>query len=430
MQLAACKTLARPIDQTFGVLAIDGGQCNPDVKRWAKPIPHRAGQHQPVPEKIAAAVRMRLLGLALLASCVESQDGITLGRVTLFDQWFRRTEHTRAHTSRHTDGKAGPDAPEAWTVRSKRDVVRGELIYNKAKRVRRGTTVEGNVSVVIKGVGRHDVSHSSNRGGSLLYLELMFMEALRDKPGIPELMGAWFESDGSLTYVVKDVGEPIGGGQGGHNTSLSKAFKKRATETPLALARSLLACFQSWASVGFLLDDFRANQFMMDAQGQIYLVDGPKALTDSVLGVHVVNTYHKTKHQVENGVHECQRDADCPATVPQHFVPRRVAWRPEAGRRGRPGASPGPSARRRRGENASRMFARDISEKTHVWRTSRTGPGCCPSSPRRRRGPRKVSASVDRLREREDPDKRPDFGELLRRVDGFVKARSRRRRLG
>ena len=109
---------------------------------------------------------MRLLGLALMASCVESQDGIILGRVTLFDQWFRRTEHTRAHTSRHTDGKAGPDAPEAWTVRSKRDVVRGELIYNKAKRVRRGTTVQGNVSVVIKGVGRHDVAHSSNRGGS------------------------------------------------------------------------------------------------------------------------------------------------------------------------------------------------------------------------------------------------------------------------
>ena len=27
----------------------------------------------------------------------------------------------------------------------------------------------------------------------------------------------------------------------------------------------------------------------------------------------------------------------------------------------------------------------------------------------------------------EDPDKRPDFGELLRRVDGLVKARSRRR---
>ena len=55
-------------------------------------------------------------------------------------------------------------------MRSKRDVVRGELIYNKAKRVRRGTTVQGNVSVVLKGVGRHDVAHSSNRGGSLLYL--------------------------------------------------------------------------------------------------------------------------------------------------------------------------------------------------------------------------------------------------------------------
>ena len=158
----------------------------------------------------------------------------------MFDQWFRRTEHTRAHTSRHTDGKAGPDAPEAWTVRSKRDVTRGELIYNKAKRVRRGTTVQGNVSVVIKGVGRHDVSRASNRGGSLLYLELMFMEALRDKPGIPELMGAWFESDGSLTYVVKDVGEPIGGGQG-TNTSYPRLSKKEPGDAS-SITRSLLAC--------------------------------------------------------------------------------------------------------------------------------------------------------------------------------------------
>ena len=356
----------------------------------------------------------------LLASCVESQDGIILGRVTLFDQWFRRTEHTRAHTSRHTDGKAGPDAPEAWTVRSKRDVVRGELIYNKAKRVRRGTTVQGNVSVVIKGVGRHDVSRTSNRGGSLLYLELMFMEALRDKPGIPELMGAWVESDGSLTYVVKDVGEPIGGGQGGHNTSLSKAFKKRATETPLALARSLLACFQSWASVGFLLDDFRANQFMMDAQGQIYLVDGPKALTDSVLGVHVVNTYHKTKHQIENGVHECQRDADCPATVPPHSCPV-ASLGVKAGRRAarcEPGSVGAPEAR---------VHGDGLSDSRRRRTSGRREPALAPALHRRDGdGAReKFSHRLIAFASEEDPDKRPDFGEL-RRIDGSSRAGRRR----
>ena len=370
---------------------------------------------------------MRLLGLALLASCVEGQDGIILGRLTLFDQWFRRTEHTRAHTSRHTDGKAGPDAPEAWTVRSKRDVVRGELIYNKAKRVRRGTTVQGNVSVVLKGVGRHDVAHSSNRGGSLLYLELMFMEALRDKPGIPELMGAWFEADGSLTYVVKDVGAPIGGGQGGHTTSLSKAFKKRATETPLALARSLLACFQSWASVGFLLDDFRANQFTMDAQGQIYLVDGPKALTDSVLGVHVVNTYHKTKHQIENGAHECQRDADCAATVPQHSCPVAslgVRKLDEEAARCEPGSVGAPEARGKCMEETCER----LSEKTHVWDVANR-PWLLPFIADKATGPAKsFLLRLIAFASEEDPDKRPDFGELLRRVDGFVKARSRRRR--
>ena len=117
--------------------------------RRSTTVPARAGwaalnRTRLTPKKVCcgrAVVNMRLLGLALLASCVEGQDGIILGRLTLFDQWFRRTEHTRAHTSRHTDGKAGPDAPEAWTVRSKRDVVRGELIYNKAKRVRRGCAI-------------------------------------------------------------------------------------------------------------------------------------------------------------------------------------------------------------------------------------------------------------------------------------------------
>jgi len=369
---------------------------------------------------------MRLLGLALLASCVESQDGIILGRLTLFDQWFRRTEHTRAHTSRHTDGKAGPDAPEAWTVRSKRDVVRGELIYNKAKRVRRGTTAQGNLSVVIKGVGRHDVAHSSNRAGSLLYLELMFMEVLRDKPGIPPLLGAWFERDGALTYVVKDVGEPIGGGQGGHNTSLSKAFKKRATETPLQLARSLLACFQSWASVGFLLDDFRANQFMMDAQGQIYLVDGPKALTDSVFGVHVVNTYHKTKHQIENGPHACARDADCPATVHQHSCPVAslgVRKLDDDEARCEPGSVGAPEAR---GKCVQKVCER-LSEKTHVWDVANR-PWLLPFIAEKATGPtQKFLESLIAFASEQDPDKRPDFGELLKRVDAFAKARSRRR---
>ena len=369
---------------------------------------------------------MRLLGLALLASCVEGQDGIILGRLTLFDQWFRRTEHTRAHTSRHTDGKAGPDAPEAWTVRSKRDVVRGELIYNKAKRVRRGTTVQGNVSVVIKGVGRHDVAHSSNRAGSLLYLELMFMEVLRDKPGIPPLLGAWFERDGSLTYVVKDVGEPIGGGQGGHNTSLSKAFKRRATETPLQLARSLLACFQSWASVGFLLDDFRANQFMMDDTGQIFLVDGPKALTDSVFGVHVVNTYHKTKHQIENGPHACQKDTDCPATVHQHSCPVAslgVRKLDDDEARCEPGSVGAPEAR---GTCVEKVCER-LSEKTHVWDVANR-PWLLPFIAEKATGSvQKFLRSLIAFASEQDPDKRPSFEELVKRVDAFAKARSRRR---
>ena len=100
---------------------------------------------------------MRLLGLALLASCVEGQDGIILegSRSSISGSGARST---RARTRRAHGRQGRARRAKAWTVRSKRDVVRGELIYNKAKRVRRRLTVQGNVSVVLKGVGRHDVA--------------------------------------------------------------------------------------------------------------------------------------------------------------------------------------------------------------------------------------------------------------------------------
>ena len=66
-----------------------------------------------------------------------------------------------------------------------------------------------------------------------------------------------------------------GAGSAADPTILSEAFRKRASEHPLQLARSLLACFQSWASAGFVQDDFYAPQFTMGEDGAIFLVDGP-----------------------------------------------------------------------------------------------------------------------------------------------------------
>ena len=174
------------------------------------------------------------------------------------------------------------------------------------------------------------------------------------------------------------------------------------------------------------MDDFRANQFMMDDTGQIFLVDGPKALMDSVLGVHVVNTYHKTKHQIENGPHACARDADCPATVHQHSCPVAslgVRKLDDDEARCEPGSVGAPEAR---GTCVEKVCER-LSEKTHVWDVANR-PWLLPFIAERATGSvQKFLRSLITFASEADPDKRPDFGELLKRVDAFAKARSRRR---
>ena len=133
-----------------------------------------------------------------------------------------------------------------------RDDVQGpyNIIYNKAKHVARAH-VQGK-RVVVKSGGPHEKGRTTNWGGGVLYMELVYMEALRGEPGIPELLGAWFGPGGELTYVVADCGEVIGAGQGGSPSMMSPAYAKRASGAAVHTAKSLLLCFRSWASAGFL----------------------------------------------------------------------------------------------------------------------------------------------------------------------------------
>ena len=104
-----------------------------------------------------------VLRLALLAAHARSQDQAdVLARVATFDGWFRRHEHTARHATRRGDGASGPDALPTWQVRSKRDIIRGELLYNRAKRVYRAT-VSGKPVVVKRS------QKSIDTGGGTLY---------------------------------------------------------------------------------------------------------------------------------------------------------------------------------------------------------------------------------------------------------------------
>jgi len=206
-------------------------------------------------------------------------------RADALNRWFATIEHLPA--------RARP--LEGWTVSNRRDIQgRMRLVTSgNAKQVLRGTY--RNRSIIVKG---SSANHTRDKLGDAVHLELVFLEALRGAPGIPELLGAWREGE-HVWYAVADGGRPIGvagqPGKGTKATVLSDQLIELARHEPLKLARALLRCFRSWASAGFLLDDFKAQQFTLDDRGDVYLVDGPSLLRAFPVGEAV---YRATSHHL------------------------------------------------------------------------------------------------------------------------------------
>lgn len=87
---------------------------------------------------------------------------------------------------------SGP-APAAWTVSAPGDVPppwREIDTESFVKRIYRAT-VNGAPVVVKERVG--EKAQASDTGGGTLYMELVYLAALRGRSGIPELYGAWFD---------------------------------------------------------------------------------------------------------------------------------------------------------------------------------------------------------------------------------------------
>ena len=350
----------------------------------------------------------RVVSLALLVAHATAADEL-LARAATIDVFFQNAT-----------------APDTWTVRS-RDDLTGPIteLYDKAKRVSRAH-VKGR-RVVVKAGGRHGLSNE-NRGAGVLYFELLYLEALRGAPGIPELLGAWVE-DGNVTYVVRDCGQAIGAGTSGKPSILSTAYARRAEHSPLELARALIACFQSFAA-NFLLDDFRVTQFTLDGKGHIYLVDGPKVLHNSSLGDQVYDVWGTRHNQEDNSALACAGDGDCPATHRLHSCLDNVC---------EPGSLPAPEAT----GTCREKVCTPVSEKTHVFDarqpvSNNAASMACSGviSAQVSNRPWLLPFIADRARDwktkkflrsligeanRTLPEDRPSFAELLHRIDVFQK---------
>ena len=156
-------------------------------------------------------------------------DKTLLRRAKAIDDWFGANRTT----------------PVAWTVRQKSDVQLGEMIWNKTKKVYRGS-MRG-APVIVKGKRRH--AAQGDYGGDVLWEEMIYLEALRGEPGIVPLHSAWFSDDARhVSFVVGDCGPPIGKTSRDKPPFMSRAFDKRARKRPLELAKAILECFGAWAS--------------------------------------------------------------------------------------------------------------------------------------------------------------------------------------
>ncbi len=330
----------------------------------------------------------RVVSLALVVAHATAADEL-LARAATIDTFFTNAT-----------------APATWTVRS-RDDLTGPIteLYDKAKRVSRAH-VKGR-RVVVKAGGRHGLSNE-NQGAGVLYFELLYLEALRGAPGIPELLGAWVE-DGNVTYVVRDCGQAIGAGTSGKPSILSTAYARRAEHSPLELTRALLACFQSFAG-NFLLDDFRVTQFTLDGKGHIYLVDGPKVLHNSSLGDQVYDVWGTRHNQEDNSALACASDGDCPATHRLHSCLDNVC---------EPGSLPAPEATGTCRDKA----CLPISERTHIYDVANR-PWLLPFIANQARDwkTKKFLRSLIGEANRTLPEDRPSFAELLHRIDVFQKS--------
>lgn len=158
----------------------------------------------------------------------------------------------------------------------------------------------------------------------------------------------------------------------------ARRFTTWAQKHPLRLARSLLSCFWSWASAGWFLDDFKPAQFTLTEDGDMYLVDGPRALATSPVGRAAVREWSRVSQLQDDSLIKCARDADCPRTHYSHSCS-------DPDHSCEPGARGAPEAR---GKCHNKICVR-LSEKTHVYdvanRPWRIARGSCPAS---RPGPR------------------------------------------
>ena len=195
--------------------------------------------------------------------------------LTITDGIIKSTNHLERLDAWLTNASAPP--PIHWRVRSPDDLDnRTDHMHSGYKDVWLSQLRDGR-RVVVKTLHHEGAFEFGGRTSDIAYFELLFLEGLRGEPGIPKLFGA-YKTPTHVMWATSNGGGRVATGGKVKNPAIkySEVYDARARSAPLDLARAWLRCFRSFAERGgFVLTDFKPEQFTLDANGDIYLVDGP-----------------------------------------------------------------------------------------------------------------------------------------------------------
>ena len=238
------------------------------------------------------------------------RGGASLGQDTVtasVDAWFR-----------------GGPPPRHWTATLPNNYRGGALLGQGT--VKKAFAVPNRTDVVLK----TRVMHGGARQQT--WAEVLYLEFLRGKAGVPKLHGAWQEKR-SVYYVVQRLSVPLV-----ENSGPSAAWLKTCRARPLEAAVSLIEGVRSFADAGFFDAEHSLDgrEFSLGEDGAgVYLIDAPEPLHNSPIR-NVVDWALRGMWTDRNATKDgtCVADEDCPR-LREHARGERVPGHKRAAREAR-----------------------------------------------------------------------------------------------
>ncbi|KAK7230268.1 hypothetical protein SO694_00187041 [Aureococcus anophagefferens] len=224
----------------------------------------------------------------LALACVVAGGGADVAHLERLERLERLDAWLASNTS------AAP--PAHWAVTAPSDVRAGSgfvLESGQKQVVASQLTGTSGAQVIVKALRKAAGPFAfGDRASDIAYFELVYLEYLRGAPGVPLLHGGW-ETRSHVFWVTSHDGLPIATGKGTHAHPMRPPappvprrargarppkryyladYDRRATEEPVALAIAWLRCLRSFGERGgFVLTDFKPEQFTLDSRGRISL---------------------------------------------------------------------------------------------------------------------------------------------------------------